>query len=95
MTIPSDPETSVCESLRKRYNTVSESVLKMFHSKKGHQEANKDQTGITGEKNEINGSDTKRQSRKQSSVIENNLYQSMDLIPTLNVHYVGYHRVPF
>ena len=75
MTIPSDPETSVFESLRKKYNTVSESVLKMFHNKKGHQEINKDQTWISGEKSEIDVSDTKGQTRKQSLETENGMVQ--------------------
>ena len=75
VTTPSDTETSVFEPRRKMHNTVSEAVQKMFHTKKGYQETDKAQSWITGEKKEINASETRRESSQFSLETENNLSQ--------------------
>ena len=81
--MPSAPETSFFESLRKGYKAVSKSIIGMLHNKEGNLVTNKEQTWINGKQSKIDEIDIKESTREQgvelktkSLEIENNMVQT-------------------
>ena len=63
--MPSAPETSLFESLRKGYKAVSKSIIGMLYNKEGNLVTNKEQTWINGKQSKIDEIDIKESIREQ------------------------------